>query len=250
MQILVRKRCRRILLWIASAAILGIATNVAIALVLAWRSPRPPKTQAFGFNLGTSGPTTQYSLQWCEQFGRDSFTVTYIGPPSNPAISLPEIKRRFNEVFHTDPGATDPSDISSYKFWSDRFFNPNNTWPLAADATNSTRRAFSSGFPFRTLHGQQSLNLNTGTVNSSRGVLRDDPFDPTRAICILPVPLGFAAGGLLYALPWFVLLLLPSLRQGCRLRRGHCPLCNYDLRANLPSGCPECGWNRAATAKT
>jgi len=27
---------------------------------------------------------------------------------------------------------------------------------------------------------------------------------------------------------------------------GHCPHCNYDLRGNSGSGCPECGWNREA----
>jgi hypothetical protein len=32
----------------------------------------------------------------------------------------------------------------------------------------------------------------------------------------------------------------------CRLRRGHCPQCNYNLQHNLDAGCAECGWNRAA----
>ena len=29
-----------------------------------------------------------------------------------------------------------------------------------------------------------------------------------------------------------------------RMRRGHCPRCNYDLRGRIGYGCPECGWRR------
>lgn len=29
-----------------------------------------------------------------------------------------------------------------------------------------------------------------------------------------------------------------------RERAGHCPNCDYDLRGELSSGCPECGWKR------
>jgi hypothetical protein len=32
-------------------------------------------------------------------------------------------------------------------------------------------------------------------------------------------------------------------------RRGNCPECNYDLRGELASGCPECGWNRVETTQ-
>jgi hypothetical protein len=34
------------------------------------------------------------------------------------------------------------------------------------------------------------------------------------------------------------------IRSRLRLRAGQCPKCRYDLRGDLPSGCPECGWNR------
>ena len=36
-------------------------------------------------------------------------------------------------------------------------------------------------------------------------------------------------------------------REKRRMRRGLCPLCNYDLRGDLAAGCPECGWNREDT---
>jgi len=39
-----------------------------------------------------------------------------------------------------------------------------------------------------------------------------------------------------------------AIAVGSRPRRdriGLCPNCSYDLRGDLTSGCPECGWNRA-----
>ena len=34
-------------------------------------------------------------------------------------------------------------------------------------------------------------------------------------------------------------------RAGRRASKGLCPRCAYDLRGDLDSGCPECGWNRS-----
>ena len=50
---------------------------------------------------------------------------------------------------------------------------------------------------------------------------------------------GFYAA--LWALPLFG---LPLLRQSRRKRKGRCPNCAYDLKADFQSGCPECGWRR------
>ena len=33
-------------------------------------------------------------------------------------------------------------------------------------------------------------------------------------------------------------------RPARRRTLGQCPECAYDLRGDLASGCPECGWNR------
>jgi hypothetical protein len=56
-------------------------------------------------------------------------------------------------------------------------------------------------------------------------------------------PLPFVANTTLHAAALWALFLLPArLRQTLRKRKGHCPHCNYDLRATLPSQpCPECG---------
>ncbi len=61
-----------------------------------------------------------------------------------------------------------------------------------------------------------------------------------------PIPRGFVLNTLLYAALWPPVLALPfALRGSYRRRRGRCPRCSYNLRGDLASGCPECGWNRA-----
>jgi hypothetical protein len=62
----------------------------------------------------------------------------------------------------------------------------------------------------------------------------------------------FLAVSVLLFVPAF-LLLVPTtagvlayrrLSKGARVRRGHCPRCNYDLRRVFDQGCSECGWGR------
>lgn len=64
-----------------------------------------------------------------------------------------------------------------------------------------------------------------------------------RALPLRPIWPGLLANTLLYAtLSWLLFGGYRRARASLRLRRNHCPRCNYDLRG-LP-GCPECGWNR------
>jgi hypothetical protein len=67
---------------------------------------------------------------------------------------------------------------------------------------------------------------------------------PWRPRCI-----GFVVNMLFYAVILWLLLGGPFiLRRHIRLKRGRCPKCGYDLRAELEGGCPECGWNRQPEA--
>lgn len=56
------------------------------------------------------------------------------------------------------------------------------------------------------------------------------------------LPIGIAIDAAAFTPVWWLLFAAPRLRRALRLRRNHCPTCNYDLRAK-PAGspCPECG---------
>lgn len=54
--------------------------------------------------------------------------------------------------------------------------------------------------------------------------------------------------GLVFAgVSWRAWRWLPPIRRRGRLEAGLCPRCSYDLRREMESGCPECGWNRDST---
>lgn len=60
---------------------------------------------------------------------------------------------------------------------------------------------------------------------------------------------GFVANTALYAFLWRAILLgAGACRSAIRRHGGLCPRCAYDLRADLASGCPECGWKRPRAA--
>jgi len=58
-----------------------------------------------------------------------------------------------------------------------------------------------------------------------------------------------------YWSPAVVLAILPAIwiwrlvKHGRRRRAGHCPKCDYDLRAT-PGRCPECGWSETTGTAT
>ena len=72
----------------------------------------------------------------------------------------------------------------------------------------------------------------------TRGFPRVFPFHP-----IWP---GFAVNTIFYAAILWVPFAPFVLRRHIRRKRGRCPQCAYDLRSDLTSGCPECGWRREA----
>ena len=71
------------------------------------------------------------------------------------------------------------------------------------------------------------------------------PRGEPRALPLRPIFPGFLIDTLFYGAIWFGLLFgFGAARRGLRKRRGLCPMCAYDLRGDLDTGCPECGWNR------
>lgn len=70
-----------------------------------------------------------------------------------------------------------------------------------------------------------------------------------RQLPIVPVWGGFLADGMFYGLMvWTMVSVGVWWKRKRRMARFLCPICAYDLRGGLGSGCPECGWARAGGA--
>lgn len=73
-------------------------------------------------------------------------------------------------------------------------------------------------------------------------------FPPTTREIVIPYAPewdGIAFDTLFYAVLWWAGFASVRLVQRSRhLRRGLCPMCRYDLKADFSGGCPECGWRR------
>jgi len=68
------------------------------------------------------------------------------------------------------------------------------------------------------------------------------PLGDIRGLPIGPIWPGLLADALIWSIPWAALCFARPLRIALRLRRHHCPHCNYDLAATPPDApCPECG---------
>ena len=98
---------------------------------------------------------------------------------------------------------------------------------------------FDSGLPFRALSRTWFLTEpdNLTFVDTLAPLDLDLPLRP-----IFP---GYLIDTLFYSAIWLALFVGPgAARRTIRRRRGRCPMCGYDLRGDLESGCPECGWGR------
>lgn len=66
---------------------------------------------------------------------------------------------------------------------------------------------------------------------------------------LTPLWTGLVVNTIAYAAGWWLLLMVVRRLYRdhlgyLRRRKGRCPRCAYDLRADFASGCPECGWRR------
>ena len=75
------------------------------------------------------------------------------------------------------------------------------------------------------------------------------PLPADRYIPLRPIWSSFIINTIFYAIVlWLMMLFGATARRHSRLKNGHCPSCNYNLRSDYSSGCPECGWGREAEA--
>lgn len=74
------------------------------------------------------------------------------------------------------------------------------------------------------------------TQRFSRGLYAAENVPLADAITFgLATPLLLFSTAMYLALGW---------RGSSRAEHGRCPVCGYDLKADLDHGCPECGWRR------
>jgi hypothetical protein len=224
------------------SATLGVPTNILIAEFLAFLPRGPAANHAFGYRIDTVAGKAGYSFVWNGQPGRGCLAVA-LTPPFSGTASPSELRTHFAEVFNADDG--NPRMGPDFNLWDSRIFGSFGTWPFEVTPAEQRRTVWTAGFPFLAVSGRQSTNRATGTIDG-RGVYFADSTDPSRALLLLPIPRGLILGSCLYAALWMLpLVAWPAIRRSLRLRRGHCPRCNYDLNGNLPSGCSECGWNKS-----
>ena len=70
-----------------------------------------------------------------------------------------------------------------------------------------------------------------------------------RHLPLRPIWSGFIINSFIYAAILGVMMFIASMaNQHRRFKKGHCPKCNYELRSDYSTGCPECGWGREAEA--
>jgi hypothetical protein len=105
----------------------------------------------------------------------------------------------------------------------------------------------SFGFPFPCMKWDYTDLMETPSTTTNQieyqSALR--LYLPTRyayaRLPVRPLAAGLVANSAICASLLFLLTLFPRiLRRHLRLRRGHCPACNYDLRGQSTL-CPECG---------
>lgn len=106
------------------------------------------------------------------------------------------------------------------------------------------------GFPFPALWGAFESPIGGGRAVVHSGILAPDTLRRTGvpaissvvALPLQPIWAGLLVNSGIYAAVWWMVLATPSLRRAIRLRRHHCPACNYSLAGLKPHApCPECG---------
>lgn len=117
-----------------------------------------------------------------------------------------------------------------------------------------------TGWPWRAFRCERdaveiripSKSINVGGIagHTQRGIsLTPQISQEWNALPYDPIWLGLIANTITYGAVWWIIIFGPFLlRKKIRRQRGLCPECAYDLRGDLLSGCPECGWGRMCVA--
>lgn len=239
---------RRIIIAIALCLLCGALTNIAVAWWLSLRHAQMYQvSDSAPANIRPPGQPTYVEHFDAEFRYRPGFFIVTINSkvPFNHQIA---------ERIASDMSPTNARRMTPWMMGAGDVPMPPRTWPEWMplppddDSTFSTWEGRASGWPFLSLSSVLYIPENEVLPRSSwqLRVLPRLPAalnDPNgRTISFHPIPLGFAANSLLFALPFALIpLTFTLIRRMKRHRAGHCKTCGYSL-AGLPANttCPEC----------
>jgi len=167
----------------------------------------------------------------------DRLGATYVG-------SL-RIATKYEKIRRTDPS---PRELLPH--WAP-LDQPLSDFTSGA-ASSEIRHLEARGWPFRAVWYEAGRVLDASRRFGAAGGILLPPSARSigqyeRALPLRPIWSGFLINTLFYAPIWFGLFFgFTRAKRFVRTQRGRCPRCGYDLRGQMHTGCPECGWNREA----
>ncbi len=139
-------------------------------------------------------------------------------------------------------GKPDPSSV--LPSWGD--LGPPSEEFVSSGIERRDRMVAAWGWPFQSLYCVADLDVGAESITHYKYALRagdigDNPSQP-RLLPLRPIPHRFALNAIISASALLTCATLVNVvKRALRLRRGHCPHCNYDLQGNTSGICPECG---------
>lgn len=232
---------RRPLRW---ASYLAAATlvSVAIAWLLAVGSPKGDENRSRLYRM----PDGSWTWIKYRRFGYAR--VEFARPPvarADSPLSLDLVADRWLDGVPFDPEASRLGTLESRipDRWT--MSGTNLMLPQANSGSFFWAEAFGWPLPCAKCNWYEVLDdfRAAGGVRISHSV--DPVVDELRAIPLVPIWTGLLTDSALLALLFMgARTLWCGLSRALRVRRGRCPVCRYDLRADANEGCPECGWRR------
>jgi hypothetical protein len=204
------------ILWITAVLLLGAASSIGVSL---WASRYARNLSPSITDEKSVAPSgNRWSTRVWIGTMRDACNVSFAGTaPGAAELSLPSVTVLPHSAWREGIRSVAASPGLTSAFWNMQAYG----WP---------RRCLMGGFAKRT----PGTQVNLGWWKSSA------PW-PTRFLWP-----GLILNSLLFGAAWIALLLpaaflFRTAHARLRLRRGHCPFCNYDLRRVHTKPCLECG---------
>lgn len=246
-----RRLARQLTLCLILGAILQYAVAAAFSLKGSYGNRRHT------WSLGVSEGPLYAAVYVYEHptFGRDVLTGSFQFATNRQGVPVPDTmpdwsRGEWLNEFQTanrliDPGEkTPPAQPPAWSRFSTLQTDPN--FDYYPSRSQPAFLEVATGWPMRSASYFAHYAEGGGVYEVRDGMALADT---VRAINVTPrvIPLTIDwPGAIVNTLTYAALLaipfiLAPLLRRHLRRRAGHCPDCNYDLRATTTGTCPECG---------